>query len=208
MTDAEDSTVGCSAIVDEAVAPRSFSDVTHSKGCTTGTIGSHKVFVARRPQGSYGILDATSVVVHVAADFPNVRFCLAIDVSGGAPDLTRLGHDIRLGDILRSPANGLVDVIQYEHGKAIHSQPFGTTLRLNRPLDNLLEAAGILSEDYELLGHNLQRMVSQFLDRTPRLLHSSLVHAKPGVSSNLPVEKKDGDTSYRCRANTLRRGQH
>jgi hypothetical protein len=63
-------------------------------------------------KGTYGILDATSVVVHKAADFPNMRFCLMIGIGGGAADPTGLGHDICLGDVVvSSRTNGTGGVI-------------------------------------------------------------------------------------------------
>jgi nucleoside phosphorylase len=191
MSDVDEYTVGCiCAIVDEAVALRSFFDETHvcpntasGKSYTTGTIGNHRVVIARLPLGSYGISDATSVVVHMASDFPNVRFCLMVGIGGGAPDPTRPGHDIRLGDIVvSSPANGLGGVIQYDHGKAIQDQPFKTTQHLNRPPDALLEAVSILAENYQLDGHNLQGMVKQVLEKNPRLVQQGF--QRPDESSD------------------------
>jgi nucleoside phosphorylase len=192
MADVEDYTIGCiCAIVDEAVALRSFFDDSQvcpktksGKTYTTGTIGNHKVVVARLPLGSYGISDATSVIVHMAADFPNVRFCLMVGIGGGAPDPTRPGHDIRLGDIVvSSPTNGTGGVIQYDHGKAIQDQPFRSTQHLNRPPDALLEAVSILAENHQIEGHNLQGMVKEVLDRNPRLLQQGF--QRPEESSDL-----------------------
>jgi nucleoside phosphorylase len=191
MVDVDDYTIGCiCAIVDEAVALRSFFDETHEcpktrsgKGYTIGMMGIHNVVIARLPLGSYGISDATSVVVHMAADFPNVRFCLMVGVGGGAPDPAKFGHDIRLGDVVVSvPANGTGGVIQYDHGKAIQDQPFNTTQHLNRPPDALLEAVSILAENYQIDGHNLQGMVKQVLDRNLRLVQQGF--GRPDDSSD------------------------
>jgi nucleoside phosphorylase len=191
MANVKDYTIGCiCAIVDEAVALRSFFDETQvcpktktGKTYTTGTIGSHKVVIARLPLGSYGTSDATSVIVHMAADFPNVRFCLMVGIGGGAPDPERPSHDIRLGDIVvSSPGNRMGGVIQYDHGKAIQDQPFRSTQHLNRPPDALLEAVSILAENYQLDGHNLQGMVKLVLDNNPRLMQQGF--QRPDESSD------------------------
>lgn len=179
MSDVEDYTIGCiCAIVDEAVALRSFfdqscvcPDTASGKRYTTGTTHNHKVAIARLPYGSYGISDATNVVVHMAGDFPAIRLCMMLGIGGGAPDPSKQNRDIRLGDIVvSSPANGTGGVIQYGHGKAIQDQPFHDTQHLNRPPDALLDAVSILAEDYQMAGHNLQNMVKDILGKNPRLV--------------------------------------
>jgi nucleoside phosphorylase len=119
----------------------------------------------------------------MAADFPNVRFCLMVGIGGGALDLSRPGHDIRLRDIVvSSPANGTGGVIQYDHGKAIQYQPFRSTQHLNRPPDALLEAVSILAENYQMEGHDLQGMVEEVLNKNPRLLQQGF--QRPEESSD------------------------
>lgn len=179
MSDVKDYTIGCiCTIVDEAVALRSFFDQTHvspdtasGKRYTTGTIYNHKVVIARLPSGSYGISNATNIVVHMASDFPNIRLCMMVGIGGGVPDPSNQNRDIRLGDIVvSSPSNGTGGVIQYDHGKAVQDQPFHDTQHLNRPPDALLDVISILAEDYQMAGHNLQNMVKDVLDKNPRLL--------------------------------------
>jgi nucleoside phosphorylase len=178
MSDVDNYNIGCiCAIVDEAVALRAFfdsvticPDTASGKRYTTGTIHGHKVVIARLPSGSYGISDATNVVVHMASDFPNIRLCMMVGIGGGAPNPSKQNRDIRLGDIVvSSPANGTGGVVQYDHGKAIQDQPFRDTQHLNRPPDAFLDVISILAEDYQLAGHNLQGMIDDVLEKNPRL---------------------------------------
>lgn len=69
--------------------------------------GSHTVAVVRlTDMGNNSAANATSHVVH---HFPNARHLIMCGIAGGAPSLPE--HDVRLGDIVVSDRNG---VVQYD----------------------------------------------------------------------------------------------
>lgn len=127
----------------------------------------HNVVIAVLPDGQYGISSATAVIKDMIHTFPNIRIGLMVGIGGGAPSTK---HDIRLGDVVVSaPRQGKGGVFQYDFGKTIQDQSFRTTGFLNQPPAVLLTAVTVLSGQYESDGHNLERDISNILEKKPRL---------------------------------------
>ncbi|CAH0043059.1 unnamed protein product [Clonostachys rhizophaga] len=178
MPQPEDYTIGwICAIRTEYVAARQFLDEEHegprtvspndSNAYTLGKMREHNVVIAVLPDGQYGVSSATGVIKDMIHTFPNIRIGLMVGIGGGAPSTK---HDIRLGDVVVSaPRQGKGGVFQYDFGKTIQDQSFRTTGFMNHPPAVLLTAATVLSGQYESDGHNLERDISNILEKKPRL---------------------------------------
>ncbi|RYP11581.1 hypothetical protein DL765_007681 [Monosporascus sp. GIB2] len=130
-------------------------------------IGKHNVVIAVLPNGEYGTASAASVARDMLHSFPNIRIGLMVGIGGGAPSPK---HDIRLGDIVVStPSNGMGGVFQYDFGKTIQDRVFRTTGFLNQPPAILRTAVNGLKTQYEIDGHQLEKVIDITLQEKSRL---------------------------------------
>ncbi|KAK2616958.1 hypothetical protein QQS21_000047 [Conoideocrella luteorostrata] len=178
MSNPQNYTIGCiCALRTESVAVQAFLDERHSppaevaqhdnNSYALGRIGSHNVVIAVLPRGEYGLVNATSVAKDMLHTFPNIRIGLMVGIGGGAPSPQ---HDVRLGDVVVScPGDGKTGVIQYDFNKAIQDQALleiGTTTK--PPLVVLTAIAG-LETRYESDGHQLEKEITEVLQKKVRL---------------------------------------
>jgi nucleoside phosphorylase len=165
------------AISTEYVAAQEFLDEKHegpeyvspndNNDYTLGKVGKHNVVIAVLPHGEYGISSATGVAKDMLHSFPNVRIGLMVGIGGGAPSPK---HDIRLGDIVISATtSGKGGVFQYDFGKTAQGQEFKETGFLNQPPTVLRTAVNGLMAQYESEGHQLEKAISNILEKKPRL---------------------------------------
>ncbi|KAK6507970.1 hypothetical protein TWF481_006390 [Arthrobotrys musiformis] len=188
--DRESYTVGwICAVQTEYVAAQCFLDERHGKPesvhtndnnhYTLGRIAGHNVVIAILPSGEYGISSATAVIKDMLHTFPNIRIGLMVGIGGGA---TTPKHDIRLGDIVvGAPRDGNGGVLQYDFGKMNQTldqnegqnqdqgQSFQCTGFLNQPPPILRTALAGLASRHEIDGHELDKAISDVLDRKPKL---------------------------------------
>ncbi|RPA73454.1 purine and uridine phosphorylase [Ascobolus immersus RN42] len=128
-----------------------------------GEISGHKVVLAIMPVGKPGTTSAATTANHMLRTFPNLRICLMVGIGGGVPSDR---NDIRLGDVvIGSPTNnGTGGVVQYDHGRAVHSQkhlkPSG---HLNQPPEILLTHVGALGASYEREARSITKTVETAL---------------------------------------------
>jgi nucleoside phosphorylase len=180
MPDPQEYTIGCiCALVNEAVALRTFLDEEHEfpeqdddNNYTAGSIGAHKVVIATLPFRSYGIAEAAGVIRDMVRSFPNLRCCLMVGIGGGAPIPDLPDHDVRLGDVVvGAPVNDSRSggVLQWDHGKTIQDQQFGSTQHLNGPPRFLMSAIHKLIQNHQLKGSPLRNMVNEVLAQSPHL---------------------------------------
>ncbi|CAH0046062.1 unnamed protein product [Clonostachys solani] len=206
MPQPADYTIGwICAIRTEYVAARQFLDEEHegprtvssydNNAYTLGKMREHNVVIAVLPDGQYGISSATGVIKDMIHTFPNIRIGLMVGIGGGAPSTK---HDIRLGDVVVSaPWQGKGGVFQYDFGKTIQDQSFKTTGFLNHPPAVLLTAVTVISGQYESDGHNLERDISNILEKKPRLRKT---YGRPDPNSDRlykagTIHPKDNETN-------------
>jgi nucleoside phosphorylase len=178
MSNPEDYTVAwICAVVTEYVAAQVFLDREHGRpeklsvgdnnNYTLGEIEGHNVVLATLPDGEYGIASAATVARDMLHSFPNIRIGLMVGIGGGAPSQK---HDIRLGDIVVSASReGTDSVLQYDFGKAIQSQNFCPTGKLNEPPPILRTAVAGLRAQYERKGHQIEDVIGNILDKNKRM---------------------------------------
>ncbi|KAL4926018.1 uncharacterized protein BDV17DRAFT_164638 [Aspergillus undulatus] len=103
-----------------------------------GRIWGHNVVVACLPNGKYGTVSASSVVVQLISSFRSIRFGLMVGIGGGVPSSRA---DIRLGDIVVSKPTGIHGgVVEYDYGKVLSDGNLERTGMLSRPPKPLLTA--------------------------------------------------------------------
>jgi nucleoside phosphorylase len=141
--------------------------------------------IAALPRGEYGTNRAATVASHLLRTFTNVRIALMVGIGGGAP-LIEVGEarkqDVRLGDVVVStPSQGWGGVCQYDFGKAIQEREFKLTGHLNQPPDALLTAITVLSGDFEVNGHEIDKGISAILEKRPKLCKK---YQRPPMSSD------------------------
>ena len=138
---------------------------------TLGKFGRHNVVIAVLPDGEYGTSSAASIARDMLHSFPNVRIGLMVGIGGSAPSPK---HDIHLGDIVVSaPRDGSGGVFQYDFGKTIQNQSFGTTGFLNQPPMVLRTAVNGLKAQYENEGHRIEEAINSILEKKPRLVQAT-----------------------------------
>ncbi|KAK0730870.1 hypothetical protein B0H67DRAFT_563153 [Lasiosphaeris hirsuta] len=102
-----------------------------------------------------------------------------VGIGGGAPSSK---HDIRLGDIVvSSPQDGVGGVLQYDFGETTQNQSFRARGFLNQPPALLRAAVSDLSAEYEIHGHQLEKLIDQALQSYPRLRKK---YSRPRSSSD------------------------
>jgi nucleoside phosphorylase len=190
MGDCSKYTVGwICAITTEYVAAKAFLDKEHesleygsandNNIYTLGEMGKHNVVITQLPKGEYGIAAAASIARDLVRTFPNIRIGLMVGIGGGAPSAK---HDIRLGDVVVSaPRNGKGGLFQYDFGKTIQDQEFRTTGFLDQPPGLLRAAISHIEAEYEMEGHQLDKVINSVLEKWPRLRKK---YKRPGLSSD------------------------
>lgn len=193
MGDHHKYTIGwITAITTEYVAAKAFLDKEHDRRLryglfandnniyTLGEMGKHNVVIAQLPKGEYGIAAAAIVARDMARTFPNIRIGVMVGIAGGAPSNR---HDIRLGDVVVSaPHNGKGGgLFQYDFGKTIQDQEFRTTGFLDQPPSLLRAAMSDIEAEYEMEGHQLDKMIKNVLEKRPRLYKK---YKRPDSSSD------------------------
>ncbi|KAF5556910.1 purine uridine phosphorylase [Fusarium mexicanum] len=160
--------VAAIAFLDEKHESPEFISTNDNNHYTLGKIGKHNTVIAVLPHGEYGIAPAASVARDMLHSFPNIRIGLMVGIGGGAPSPK---HDIRLGDIVVSACDDGIHggVFNFDHGKVIQSQPFQATGCLNQPPMILRAAMQGLGAGHDVEGHQLERAISETLDKKPRL---------------------------------------
>ncbi|OJJ52880.1 hypothetical protein ASPSYDRAFT_163813 [Aspergillus sydowii CBS 593.65] len=111
---------------------------------TLGSIHGHNIVIACLPSGVYGTISATTVLAHMLPTFRSLKFGLMVGIGGGVPTKA----DVRLGDVVVGiPSATSGGVIQYDHGKTLHSGRFERVGALNKPPQVLLTAVSQLRSD-------------------------------------------------------------
>jgi hypothetical protein len=106
--------------------------------------------------------------------FPNIKFCLFVDIGGGAPTHE---SDIRLGDVVVSlPTTKYPGVIQYDRGKEIQGNTFELTGSLHPPPRCLMTAISSLRSNPDLPSNALQSSLEEATRRVPEPLASKYQH--------------------------------
>ncbi|KAL2813078.1 hypothetical protein BDW59DRAFT_176835 [Aspergillus cavernicola] len=100
---------------------------------TLGSVHSHNIVIACLPSGVYGTISATTILAQMLPTFRSIK-------SG----LMMCGLEMVVG--IPSASSG--GVIQYDHGKALHSRRFERVGALNKPPQVLLTAVSQLRSDY------------------------------------------------------------
>ncbi|KAI2603684.1 ankyrin repeat-containing domain protein [Hypoxylon sp. NC1633] len=177
MSDPKQYTIGwICAVTSEYVAAQEFLDEEHPQLAsrdandkniyTLGRIGEHKVAIACLPMWTYGVVSAASVASDMLRTFTNIRFGLMVGIGGGVPT----AKDIRLGDIVVSSVDYEKGaVFQYDFGQAVQGKAFSWTQHLDAPPLLLRGAVQNLEAKYERRGNQIDKDVSDVLDRNPRL---------------------------------------
>jgi nucleoside phosphorylase len=190
MGDTSKYTVGwICAITTEYVAAKAFLDREHenleygpandNNIYTLGEMGKHNVVITQLPKGEYGIAAAASTARDMVRTFPNIRIGFMVGIGGGAPSKK---HDIRLGDVVVStPHDGNGGLFQYDFGKTIQDQEFRITGFLDQPPGLLRAAMGDIEAEYEMEGHQLNKIIDSVLEKRPRLRKK---YNRPGLSSD------------------------
>ncbi|KAH8728085.1 hypothetical protein GQ44DRAFT_584334, partial [Phaeosphaeriaceae sp. PMI808] len=173
MSSPEDYTIGwICAITEEYVAAQEFLDKRYEKvdvlpgdrnPYTLGRIGEHNVAITILP--GYGTSSAASVAKSMQQSFRNIKYCLMVGISGGAPSGK---HDIRLGDIVIgtpgfTPTGPHGGILQYDFGKEEQGLGFRLTKHLNQPHEDLLAARLDLEAKYVRDGQDLGKIVKDIL---------------------------------------------
>lgn len=111
---------------------------------TLGSIHGHNIVIACLPSGIYGTISATTVLAQMLPTFRSLKFGLMVGIGGGVPTKA----DVRLGDVVVGiPSATSGGVIQYDHGKTLHSGRFERVGALNKPPQVLLTAISQLRSD-------------------------------------------------------------
>ncbi len=111
---------------------------------TLGSIHGHNIVIACLPSGVYGTISATTVLAQMLPTFRSLRFGLMVGIGGGVPTKA----DVRLGDVVVGiPSATSGGVIQYDHGKTLHSGRSERVGALNKPPQVLLTAVSQLRSD-------------------------------------------------------------
>lgn len=111
---------------------------------TLGSIHGHNIVIACLPSGVYGTISATTVLAQMLPTFRSLKFGLMVGIGGGVPTKA----DVRLGDVVVGiPSATSGGVIQYDHGKTLHSGRFEWVGALNKPPQVLLTAVSQLRSD-------------------------------------------------------------
>lgn len=144
--------------------------------------GSHRVALALLPDmgNNNAAITATLLLQH----FPSVRNIIMCGIAGGVPRPGEVEHDVRLGDIVVSNRNG---VVQYD---LVKERPDGTKEYRHPPRPpgaELLDAVRHLLTEEEM-GH---RPWEEFLRRGDRLRHGERPednHDARGVPIEYPAD--------------------
>ncbi|OJJ08851.1 hypothetical protein ASPVEDRAFT_145102 [Aspergillus versicolor CBS 583.65] len=108
---------------------------------TLGSIHCHNIVIACLPSGVYGTISATTVLAQMLPTFRSLKFGLMVGIGGGVPTKA----DVRLGDVVVGiPSATSGGVIQYDHGKTLHSGRFERVGSSNKPPQVLLTAVSQL----------------------------------------------------------------
>ncbi|KAF2224457.1 hypothetical protein BDZ85DRAFT_102571 [Elsinoe ampelina] len=177
-----DYTVGWIVALDlELVAAQSMLDEEHDEPegfikqhddvniYSWGRVAKHNVVIASLPSGRYGLVAATTAILHMKRSLSYLRFCLLVGIAAGLPQLDH-GNDIRLGDVVVSvPSGTSPGVIEYDFGKLESNDKFQRLGSLSNPPDILLNAVSCLKARYRRKGSMVQQTIQEMLQRNPRL---------------------------------------
>lgn len=131
---------------------------------TLGKLGGHNVVIAIMPE--IGNNAAATTATQLLNDFPSIRFGLLVGIGGGVPGET----DVRLGDVVVSqPTSTFGGVVQYDMGRELEGGRFQRTGLLNKPPAILSATVRRLDSQHRRLGHNLLQLMSEMLQRYPRM---------------------------------------
>lgn len=177
MSDPKQYTIGwICAVTTEYVAAQEFLDEEHPRLASRdandkniyalGKMGEHKVAIACLPHWNYGLVSAANVASDMLRTFTNIRFGLMVGIGGGVPTT----KDIRLGDIVVSSVDYEKGaVFQYDFGQAVQDKAFSWTKHLDAPPLLLQAAVQDLEAKYERRGNQIDKAISDVLNRNPRL---------------------------------------
>lgn len=143
-----------------------------------GRMHNHNVVIACLPAGTYGTTSAATVANSMLRTFTGIRFGLMVGIGGGIPNLDR-GWDIRLGDVVVSQPDGTHGgVVQYDLRKNLSDG--GSELKgfLQSPPTHLLTALANLQSRHSIQGHKVVDILSETLQKFPRLAQSAFTPPK------------------------------
>ncbi|KAJ4165959.1 hypothetical protein NW765_007185 [Fusarium oxysporum] len=190
--------VAAMAFLDQKLEAPAFQAKNDANNYKYGKVKDHNVVIAVLPKGEYGNSPATRVANDLRRSFPNIRIGLLVGIGGGAP-CTK--HDIRLGDVVVSiPKGGQSGVFQYDYGQAIQDENFKLTRILDQPPQLLRTAVASLEIDHMMDGNGLESMITEVLDKNPRLMDQ---FGRPPNSTDIlfqpTVKHSKGDTCKLCK---------
>ncbi|KAI3587249.1 hypothetical protein IWW34DRAFT_839505 [Fusarium oxysporum f. sp. albedinis] len=190
--------VAAMAFLDQKLEAPAFQAKNDANNYKYGKVKDHNVVIAVLPKGEYGNSPATRVANDLRRSFPNIRIGLLVGIGGGAPSTK---HDIRLGDVVVSiPKGGQSGVFQYDYGQAIQDENFKLTRILDQPPQLLRTAVASLEIDHMMDGNGLESMITEVLDKNPRLMDQ---FGRPPNSTDIlfqpTVKHSKGDTCKLCK---------
>jgi nucleoside phosphorylase len=159
-----------------------------------GRMGQHNVVIACLPAGVYGTTLAATVAGNMLRTFTGLRFGLLVGIGGGIPN-NRASRDIRLGDIVVSPPEGIFGgVVQYDMGKNMGEGGFRRKGFLNSPPTLLLTALSTLQSVSGLRGSKVPDHLMEMNEKHPGL--ESQGYVSPGRENDtLYCPQCDGSSS-------------
>ncbi|KAF7596653.1 hypothetical protein BBP40_000575 [Aspergillus hancockii] len=156
------------AMLDEVHNPLSQPPTDHN-AYIIGRLSGHNIVIACLPYGVYGTTSAATVIAHLLATFPSIRFGLMVGIGGGVPSKTA---DVRLGDVVVSkPTVTCGGVIQYDYGKSVQDGRFQRTSSLNRAPQVLLTAMAQMEAEILLGKSRMSAVILEALRQYPEKHH-------------------------------------
>lgn len=157
------------ALLDEVHADLECVHGPDANSYTLGRMGRHNVVICVLPDGEMG----TDTVAVMARDmmhtFLNIHYGLLVGTAGGVPSAK---HDIRLGDVVVSTADGIRSepgVVQFDFGRMVQNQDYLLTRVLNQPPLILRNAITSLDFHYDQRGNDIKDKLLETLSRNERL---------------------------------------